>query len=220
MRAEILRLVARAAPGAADQCWQAVTEAAERGPAARVPGSLRHDDRSDAGPAIAVAPVPAAVLVAIIEQAGRLSVLLTRRTERLARHAGQVSFPGGRADARDSAPVATALREAREEVGLAAEAVEVAGRLENYVVGTGYRITPVVGLVSGPPALARDSREVAEIFQVPLPFILDSANYRREQMMVEGAMRRYYVLPYERHRIWGATAAILVNLRNVLREAC
>ncbi len=214
---DILQRVARAAPGAPDEPWDAVTEAAERGAGARIPGSLRD---GDGHAALALAPVPAAVLVPILDRAGALAVLLTRRTEGLARHAGQISFPGGRADAVDRAPVATALREAREEVGLAPDRVAIAGRLENYVVGTGYRITPVVGVVAGAPALAPDAREVAEVFEVPLPFVLDAGNYRREGMTVDGLARRYHVLSWGRYRIWGATAAILANLRDVLHEPC
>ena len=190
---DILRCVPRRAPGAADEPW------------ARV--------KAGAG-------APAAVLVPIVARGGAMTVLLTRRTDGLARHAGQVSFPGGRAEAGDAAPVATALREAREEVGIAAASVAVAGRLEERPVGTGYRIVPVVGLLADPPPFAADSREVAEIFEVPLPFVLDPANYRRERMVVDGVPRRFHALPYRRYFIWVATAAILVNLRDVLRTPC
>ena len=190
---DILRRVPRRAPGAADEPW------------ARV--------KAGAG-------APAAVLVPIVARGGTMTVLLTRRTDGLARHAGQVSFPGGRAEAGDAAPVATALREAREEVGIAAASIAVAGRLEERPVGTGYRIVPVVGLLADPPPFAADSREVAEIFEVPLPFVLDPANYRRERMVVDGVPRRFHALPYRRYFIWGATAAILVNLRDVLRTPC
>lgn len=190
---DILRRVPRRAPGAADEPW------------ARV--------KAGAG-------APAAVLVPIVARGGAMTVLLTRRTDGLACHAGQVSFPGGRAEAGDAAPVTTALREAREEVGIAAASVAVAGRLEERPVGTGYRIVPVVGLLADPPPFAADSREVAEIFEVPLPFVLDPANYRRERMVVDGVPRRFHALPYRRYFIWGATAAILVNLRDVLRTPC
>lgn len=194
---DILRRVPRRAPGAPDEPW------------ARVKAAVG-----------ASVGVPAAVLVPIVARGGAMTVLFTRRTDGLARHAGQVSFPGGRAEAGDAAPVATALREAREEVGIAAASVAVVGRLEERPVGTGYRIVPVVGLLADPPPFAADSREVAEIFEVPLPFVLDPANYRRERMVVEGVPRRFHALPYRRYFIWGATAAILVNLRDVLRAPC
>ena len=194
---DILRRVPRRAPGAPDEPWARVKAAAG-----------------------ASAGVPAAVLVPIVARGGAMTVLFTRRTDDLTRHAGQVSFPGGRAEAGDAAPVATALREAREEVGIAAASVAVVGRLEERPVGTGYRIVPVVGLLADPPPFAADSREVAEIFEVPLPFVLDPANYRRERMVVEGVPRRFHALPYRRYFIWGATAAILVNLRDVLRAPC
>lgn len=220
MQSDILRGVAHRAPGAPDEPWEAVIAAAERAPAARVPGSLRHSEESW-GRLSPCAPItPAAVLVAIVERAGARSVLLTRRAEQLARHAGQISFPGGRADPGDGNPQQTALREAEEEIGLPAAQVEIAGRLDDYLVGTGYRITPVVGFVRAPPAFAADTREVAEIFEVPLPFVLDAANYRRDKLTVGGVERRFYVLAYGAYHIWGATAAILVNLRDVVHASC
>ncbi len=220
MRTDILRGVAHEAPGAPDQPWEAVIAAAERAPAARVPGSLRHSEESWGRLSPEEPITPAAVLVAVVERAGALSVLLTRRAERLARHAGQISFPGGRADPEDGSPQRTALREAEEEIGLPAASVEVAGRLDDYLVGTGYRITPVVGFVAAPPAFMPDTREVAEIFEVPLSFVLEPANYRRDGLTVNGIERRFYVLPYEAYHIWGATAAILVNFRDVVRASC
>ena len=220
MHADILRGVAQRAPGAPDQPWEAVIAAAERAPAARVPGSLRHSEESW-GRLPASEPIaPAAVLVAVVERAGALSVLLTRRAERLARHAGQISFPGGRADPEDGTPQRTALREAEEEIGLPASQVEIVGRLDDYLVGSGYRITPVVGFVTAPPAFEADTREVAEVFEVPLSFVLEPANYRRDKMTVGGVERRFYVMPYEAYHIWGATAAILVNFRDVVRASC
>ena len=220
MHADILRGVAQQAPGAPDQPWEAVIAAAERAPAARVPGSLRHSEESW-GRLPASEPIaPAAVLVAVVERAGALTVLLTRRAERLARHAGQISFPGGRADPEDGTPQRTALREAEEEIGLPASQVEIVGRLDDYLVGSGYRITPVVGFVTAPPAFEADTREVAEVFEVPLSFVLEPANYRRDKMTVGGVERRFYVMPYEAYHIWGATAAILVNFRDVVRASC
>ena len=220
MQADILRAVARGAPGAPDQPWEAVIAAAERAPASRVPGSLRHSEESWGRLPPSEPITPAAVLVAVIERAGALSVLLTRRAERLARHAGQISFPGGRADPEDGTPQKTALREAEEEIGLPASQVEIVGRLDDYLVGTGYRITPVVGFVAAPPAFEADTQEVAEVFEVPLSFVLEPSNYRRDKMTIGGVERRFYVLPYEAYHIWGATAAILVNFRDVVRESC
>ncbi len=156
----------------------------------------------------------------MVERPGPPSVLLTRRAERLARHAGQISFPGGRADPEDGTPQRTALREAEEEIGLPASEVEIVGRLDDYLVGTGYRITPVVGFVTAPPAFEADTREVAEVFEVPLSFVLEPANYRRDKMTIGGVERRFYVMPYEAYHIWGATAAILVNFRDVVRVSC
>jgi len=220
MQVDILRAVTQQAPGAPDQPWEAVIAAAERAPASRVPGSLRHSEESWGRLPPSEPITPAAVLVVVIERAGALSVLLTRRAERLARHAGQISFPGGRADSDDGTPQRTALREAEEEIGLPASQVEIVGRLDDYLVGTGYRITPVVGFVAAPPVFEADTREVAEVFEVPLSFVLEPANYRRDKMTVGGVERRFYVLPYEAYHIWGATAAILVNFRDVVRASC
>ena len=220
MHAEILRAVAQQAPGAPDQPWDAVIAAAEQAPAARVPGSLRHSEESWGRLPPSEPITPAAVLVAVIERAGTSTVLLTRRAERLARHAGQISFPGGRADPGDGTPQKTALREAEEEIGLTQASVQIMGRLDDYLVGTGYRITPVVGFVAAPPPFEADSCEVAEVFEVPLPFVLEPANYRRDKLTVGGVERRFYVLPYGAYHIWGATAAILVNFRDVVRASC
>ena len=220
MHADILRGVAQQAPGAPDQPWDAVIAAAERAPAARVPGSLRHSEESWGRLPPSEPIEPAAVLVVVIEREGALSVLLTRRAERLARHAGQISFPGGRADPGDGTPQKTALREAEEEIGLPQAHVQIMGRLDDYLVGTGYRITPIVGFVAAPPTFQADCSEVAEVFEVPLPFVLEPANYRRDKVTINGIERRFYVLPYGAYHIWGATAAILVNFRDVVRASC
>jgi len=160
--------------------------------------------------------VPAAVLVGMLDRPDGLTVLLTQRTAHLNDHAGQISLPGGRIDPTDPDPVFAALREAREEVGLPPDHVEVIGRLDTYITGTGFEITPVVGLVRAPFVLQLDSFEVAEAFEVPLAFIIDPANHERHMRELRGRMRSFMVLPYGERYIWGATAAMLVNLAEVL----
>ncbi|MGE5145793.1 MAG: CoA pyrophosphatase [Candidatus Eiseniibacteriota bacterium] len=159
---------------------------------------------------------PAAVLVPLIDRA-RLTVLLTQRTAHLDAHAGQISFPGGRVEAEDPDHVAAALRETREEVGIPAERVEVVGRLDDYITGTGFRVSPVVGVIRPPFDVQADPFEVADVFEVPLDFVLDPANHEQHTRIVNGIERRYYVLPYEGRYIWGATAGMLINLYEVLR---
>jgi len=159
---------------------------------------------------------PAAVLVPIIAHPGALTVLFTRRTEQLRRHSGQVSFPGGRAEASDPTPEFTALRETQEEIGLAPERVEVLGRMPDYLTRTGYRVTPVVGLIAPPLTLLPDAREVDEVFEVPLAFLLDPANAQRRRREIEGGAASYFVFEYQDRVIWGATAGMLVNLYRIL----
>jgi 8-oxo-dGTP pyrophosphatase MutT (NUDIX family) len=161
----------------------------------------------------------AAVLVPLVERDGVLHVLFTQRTEHLSNHAGQISFPGGRAEEFDASPVDTALRETEEEIGLPRGHVEIIGQLPEHVTGTGYRVTPVVGLVAAPFELAADPNEVAEIFEVPLAFLMDGMNHQRlSYELPEGQGRRgFYAMPYEDYFIWGATAAMLRNLFHFLR---
>jgi len=160
--------------------------------------------------------VAAAVLIGLIEHPSGLTVLLTQRTAHLADHAGQIALPGGRIEPTDPDHVFAALREAEEEVGLLPRQVEIVGRLDTYITGTGFEITPVVGLVRPPLVLALDTFEVAEAFEVPLAFILDPANHQRRTRELHGQTRGFYVLPYDNRYIWGATAAMLVNLAEVL----
>lgn len=161
----------------------------------------------------------ASVLIALVEREGGLTMLLTQRTAHLTDHAGQISFPGGRAEDYDSSPVDTALRETEEEIGLDRRHVDIIGCLPDYVTGTGYRVTPVVGLVRPPFVLTPDENEVAEIFEVPLAFLMDAGNHRRLSFeLPEGAGRRsFYAMPFERFFIWGATAGMLRNLFHFLR---
>ena len=158
----------------------------------------------------------ASVLVPIVVGPD-LSLLLTRRTSHLSNHAGQISFPGGRAEASDADAVDTALREASEEIGLAREQVEVIGYLPKYFTVTRYEVTPVVALVHPPFALTPDPNEVAEAFEVPLEFILDPANHQKRSRPWEGRTRHFYAMPYGRHFIWGATAGMLRNLYHFMR---
>ncbi|WP_230976724.1 CoA pyrophosphatase [Pseudothauera rhizosphaerae] len=155
---------------------------------------------------------PAAVLVPVVDRADDLSVLLTRRTDHLHHHPGQISFPGGRVEDSDTSAVMTALRETEEEIGLDPQRVELLGELAEYHTGTGFRVTPVVGLVHPPFELVLDDFEVAEAFEVPLRFLLDPANRERHRVEYQGRMREYYAIPYHDYFIWGATAGILVQM--------
>ena len=160
---------------------------------------------------------PAAVLVPLVKRESGVTVLFTRRTAHLNDHAGQISFPGGRSEPGDAYAAETALREAAEEIGLAADRVEVLGELPTYVTVTGYRVTPVVGLVTPPLELRPDDFEVAEVFEVPLGFLLDPVNHQRNSVVHEGRERRYYAIPYRQYYIWGATAGMLMNLHSFLK---
>jgi 8-oxo-dGTP pyrophosphatase MutT (NUDIX family) len=159
---------------------------------------------------------PAAVLVPLIERPSGFQVLLTQRTAHLSAHGGQISFPGGRIEKGDLDPVQAALRETGEEIGLDPAQIEAIGPLDTYITGTGFEIFPVAGLVRGNFTLRLDPEEVTEAFEVPLSFILDPANHRRETRKLQNGMRTFYVLPYENRYIWGATAGILVNLAEIL----
>ncbi len=218
MRDTIRAQIRARTAGDVEQAWSEVTAQAEQEPNANVPGSYRDDHNAWKDFGITGPLKPAAVLVPLIERAQGMTVLLTRRTESLSSHSGQISFPGGRVEQSDAAPVHTALRESEEEIGLEPARVEILGRLANYVVGTGYRITPVVGFVEAQQQFVHDEREVAEIFEVPLELVMEPDNYHREHMRIKNVDRSYYVLPYGDYRIWGATASILANLRDTLSE--
>ena len=164
----------------------------------------------------AAALTPAAVLMPIVAHPAGLSVLFTQRTRQLRAHSGQVSFPGGRAEPGDPTPEFTALREAREEIGLQADRVEILARLPDYFTRTGFRVTPVIGLLTPPLALSPDRGEVEEVFEVPLSFILDARNHERQTRELQGRAVGFYVMRYGGRRIWGATAGMLVNLYRML----
>ncbi len=162
--------------------------------------------------------VPAAVLVPLIDRPEGMTVLLTLRTAGLKRHPGQVAFPGGRAHEDDRSSEDTALREAEEEIGLAPGRVELIGRLNARYTGTGFHVTPVVGLIVPPVPLKADPSEVARIFEVPLADVLDPARHRLEVQVRDGRERAFHVLDHPEHYIWGLTARMLVNLREVLER--
>lgn len=162
--------------------------------------------------------LPAAVLIPVVARP-ELTVLLTQRTDSLPRHAGQVAFPGGKMEPGDADPIATALREAEEEVGLHRRFVEPLGYLDAYRTGTGYRIFPVVGLVHDGFGLKLDPREVADAFEVPLAFLMDEQNHRTHVLPWRGAERRFYAMPFEQRYIWGATAGIMKNMHQRLFSA-
>lgn len=159
---------------------------------------------------------PAGVLIPIIEHADSLSVLLTLRSSELTHHAGQVSFPGGSMESGDADITQTALRETQEEVGIRPEQVDVVGYLPPMLTVTGFAVTPVVGLVEADIGLTLDEREVEFAFEVPLSFLLDDKNQQSSQREVRGVIVPIIEFSYERRRIWGATANILVEFRNIL----
>lgn len=159
---------------------------------------------------------PASVLIPVVARVPGPTVIFTRRASHLKDHSGQVSFPGGRVHADDASPEATALRETREEIGLDPGRVELLGRMPEYHTRTGFRITPVVGILTPPFDLQPDANEVEAIFEVPLAFLLDPANRQRQSREWQGQTRWFYAMPYQEHYIWGATAGMLVNLANHL----
>lgn len=160
--------------------------------------------------------IRAAVLFPIVLHADCPTVLLTQRTAHLKDHPGQISFPGGRTEPEDATPAHTALREAEEEVGLRAGHVEIAGYLPEYLTSTGFRVTPVVAFVTPPFDLRPDPFEVAEVFEVPLTFLLDPANHQQHSLHHRGKLRYYHAMPYGDYFIWGATAGMIVSLCDAL----
>lgn len=161
--------------------------------------------------------VQAAVLVPLVDRSEGMTVLLTRRTDHLHDHAGQISFPGGRIDAGDTDAIAAALRETEEETGLDRRHIDLIGALDTYVTRTGFEMTPVVGLVRPGFTLSPDTFEVAEIFEVPLAFFLEPGSRRLESREWQGKRRYFYAYPYQGYYIWGATAGMLNNLAEILK---
>jgi len=159
----------------------------------------------------------AAVLMPLLLQPNGLSVLLTQRTTHLRDHGGQISFPGGRMDPEDAGPNETALRESEEEIGLERERVEIIGQLPEYLTVSGYSVTPIIGLVKPQAEYVLDEFEVADIFEVPLSFLMDPANHQVRVWQSEQGSRRFYSMPYEGRFIWGATAGMLRNLYHLLK---
>ncbi len=155
---------------------------------------------------------PAAVLIPVIRRAHGPSVLLTERPHSMSSHAGQVAFPGGKVDAGDADDVAAALREAEEEVGIDPVSIELIGRCAPYVSGSAYRITPVLGLLSPDFVAVPEPREVDEVFEAPLSFLMDPANHATGEGVWKGRRREFYDIPYDGHRIWGVTAGIIREL--------
>lgn len=164
-------------------------------------------------------PAPAAVLIPLVMR-DRLGLLLTQRTVHLSTHSGQIAFPGGKVDPEDHDATAAALREAQEEIGLAASHVEVLGQLPEYVTGTQFHITPVVALVGPGFSLEPNPDEVDDVFEVPLDFLMDPANHRRHGFEWNGEWREWYSMPYQdggkERFIWGATAGMLRNFYRFL----
>ena len=159
----------------------------------------------------------AAVLIPLLLKDDGLSVLLTQRTNHLRDHAGQISFPGGRMDPGDVGPNDTALRESEEEIGLDRNRVEIIGHMPRYLTVSGYSVTPVVGLVQAQAEYVLDEFEVADVFEVPLRFLMDPANHQVRMWQSEQGSRRFYAMPYENRFIWGATAGMLRNLYHLLK---
>ena len=176
---------------------------------------LTADDLEKQGEAARAPAEPAAVLLLVVNHA-EPAVVLTQRTSHLAHHAGQIAFPGGRREGSDESPERTALREAAEEIGLDDRRVEVLGRLPEYRTSTGFAVTPIVGWAEPPMSWRPDPHEVADVFEVPLAFLLDPRNHRYESAFFRGRMRYYWAMPYGERFIWGATAGMIVTFQRLM----
>ena len=210
MPESVVRLVADLQTTGPQESVSLLRERLAHPPAYRSDYDLNQGMRAEAPPLEAL--TPAAVLVPIVGHAGAPTILLTKRTDHLRDHAGQVSFPGGRVEMADEGPVDTALRETDEEVGIDRSHVEIVGHLANYETRTGFSVTPVVGYVRPGFELKLDRFEVAAAFEVPLEYVLDPRNHERQSREWQGVERHFYVIRYDDYFIWGATAGMLVNL--------
>ncbi len=161
---------------------------------------------------------PAAVLIGIIDRPSQTSVLLTERPKSMSTHAGQVAFPGGKVEPSDENTSSAALREASEEVGVVPSSVKLIARLSDYVTGTKFRITPILGTLPSDFVAKPDEKEVASVFEVPLEFLMNPSNHLKKQAMYKGKKRNYYEMPYKQYRIWGVTAGIIRSLYETLYE--
>ncbi|PSC07098.1 CoA pyrophosphatase [Alsobacter soli] len=155
---------------------------------------------------------PAAVLIPVVAHPENASILLTRRASHLRDHSGQIAFPGGKIDEADPSPMAAAIREAGEEIGLAPDLIQPLGYLDAYLTSTGFRVVPVLSLVTPDYALELNPNEVDIVFETPLSFLMDPGNHQRHTREWKGSQRQYYAMPYGEHYIWGVTAGILRNL--------
>ena len=182
----------------------------------RTPELIAGDALDEEARAIGI--TPAAVLVAVVDRP-RPAVILTLRPETMRKHPGQISFPGGRLDPGDAGPVEAALREAEEEIGLLPSSVEIVGTADRYRTITGFEVTPVIGIVPPDVALTPHPSEVAAVFEAPLDYLLDPAHQAVRTVEWRGRERSYYEIDYEGRRIWGATAAMIVNLSRRLALA-
>ena len=184
---------------------------------ARSDRSIGHGDH-DLNPGIPPPEVltPAAVLIPVVARGDGVTMLLTQRTNDLAHHPGQISFPGGHVERGDITPEETALRETEEEVGIHRRHIKIIGRLADYWTRTGFSVVPVVGVVTPPFDVKPDPSEVAEVFEVPFDFLMDPKNHERHSREYHGTTRHFYAMPYNEFYIWGATAGMLVDLYNVL----
>lgn len=203
-------------PGGLQPCLDAETASGWAAASAAFPAAAAASAAAAGAASPAREATPAAVLVGLLDEPGGPWVILTRRTAHLADHPGEISLPGGRVESEDDGPVAAALREAWEEIGLPLARVDVLGCLPLYRTVSDYCVHPIVAWVDSPLESVPDEHEVAEVFLVPLDFILDPANHGRGSLVRDGVRRDYYVLDYEERRIWGATAGILVSLARAL----